>query len=113
LDPTLVDTENVTSGLSDDGMLIVNTEDKPEDFRKKKNITHKNIFTLDASKIALETIGKDIPNTPMLSALAKVSNLLPIDTLISYTEKKLGKKKKELLLGNISAIKRAYDEVIG
>ncbi|MEW6679558.1 MAG: 2-oxoacid:acceptor oxidoreductase family protein [bacterium] len=113
LDPTLVDTENVTSGLCENGMLIVNTEDKPEDFRKKKNITHKNIFTLDASKIALETMGKDIPNTPMLSALAKVSNLLPIDTLISYTEKKLGKKKKELLLGNISAIKRAYDEVIG
>jgi len=111
LDPTLVLSENVTSGLSDDGILIVNTKDSPRDFRIKKNITRHRLFTIDASGISLETIGRDIPNTPMLSALAKVSGLLPLDVLISYTEKKLGKKKKELLSGNISAIKRAYNEV--
>lgn len=112
LDPTLV-SENVTQGLPADGMLIINTEDSPEDFRKKKNIDKGRVFTVDASKISLKTIGKDIPNTPMLSALAKVSGLLPIDTLISYTEKKLGKKKKELVTGNIEAIKMAYNEVRG
>ncbi len=111
LDPTLTDTENVTSGIPNDGTIIVNTKDSPPDFKKRKDITIGRVFTVDASKIALETIGKDIPNTPMLSALAKVSSLLPIDTLISYTEKKLGKKKKELLAGNIEAIKRAYNEV--
>ncbi|MEW6102665.1 MAG: 2-oxoacid:acceptor oxidoreductase family protein [bacterium] len=113
LDPTLIDTENVTSGLCEDGMLIVNTGDSPSDFKVKKNIAHKNLFTVDASKISIETMKKNIPNTPMLSALAKVSSLLPITTLISYTEKKLGKKKKEMLEGNIEAIKRAYNEVIG
>lgn len=111
LDPSLVDTENVTKGLSPDGMLIVNTEDTPSDFRKKKNIKDYRIFTLAASKISLKTMGKDIPNTPMLSALAKVSGLIPLDTLIAYTEKKL-EKKKELLKGNIEAIKMAYNEVM-
>lgn len=112
LDPTLVDTEDVLKGLHEDGMLIVNTEDSPADFRKKKNIKQGRIFTIDASKIALKTIKKDIPNTPMLAALAKASGLISLDTLISYTKKKLGAKKGALLEGNIEAIKMAYNEVM-
>ncbi|HAW50493.1 TPA: pyruvate synthase [bacterium] len=113
LDPTLVDTADVTSGMPDDGILLVNTESMPPDFRKEKKIEKGKIFTVDASKIAIETIGRDIPNTPMLSALARVSGLIDQERLISYTEKKLGKKKQDLIKGNIEAIKRAYNEVKG
>lgn len=112
LDSTLVDTEDVLKGIQKGGMLIINTADTPADFRKKKDIKDCRIFTIDASKIALATIKKDIPNTPMLSALARVSGLLSLDMLISYTEKKLGNKKRDLLEGNIQAIKRAYNEVM-
>lgn len=111
LDPTLVEGENVIKGLRSDGILIVNTEESPAFFRKNKDIKVGKIFTVDASKISLDTIGRDIPNTPMLSALARVSGLLPLDILILYTEKKLS-KKKELVKGNIEAIKRAYNEVM-
>ncbi|MBU1262774.1 2-oxoacid:acceptor oxidoreductase family protein [bacterium] len=116
LDPTLCSAIDVTAGLRENGRLLVNTEKRPEDFRKERGFSTKAIFTVDASKIAIETIGKNIPNTPMLGALIKVSGVIPIATIISYTEKKMTEKfkdKPEVIKGNLEAIKRAYDEVVG
>ncbi|MEK9149858.1 MAG: 2-oxoacid:acceptor oxidoreductase family protein [Candidatus Desantisbacteria bacterium] len=116
LDPTLCSAIDVAAGLVENGSLLVNTEKKPEDFRKEMGLSTKAIFTIDASKIAMETIGKNIPNTPMLGALIKVSEVIPLATIISYTEKKMAKKfkdKPEIIKGNLEAIKRAYDEVRG
>jgi len=114
LDPTLCSAIDVSAGLTCDGRLLVNTSETPEEFRKKMGLEAKEIFTVDASKIALATIGKNIPNTPMLGALIKVSGVIPLSTIISYTEKKMAKKfkdKPEVIKGNLEAIKRAYDEV--
>ncbi|MCS7181141.1 MAG: 2-oxoacid:acceptor oxidoreductase family protein, partial [bacterium] len=75
-----------------------------------------NVYTVDASKIALETIGRDIPNTPMMGALIKVTGILTLDELLKDTEKKLQVKfrnKPEVIEGNLKAIERAYNEVKG
>ncbi len=114
LDTTLIKTVDVTSGLPSDGSLIINTSKSPSDIRKELNITGRKIFTVDASKISVETIGKDIPNTPLLGALIKATNLLDFDHMLEDTKKKLEKKfksKPEVIEGNLQAIKRAYDEV--
>ena len=113
LDITLIKTVDVTNGLPQDGVLIINTAKSPSEIRKELNISGRKIFTVDASKIALETIKKDIPNTPLLGALIKATNMLAIDELLADTRKKLEKKfksKPEIIEGNITAIKRAYEE---
>ena len=115
LDPTLTVKANVTSGLPKDGKLIVNTDKTPEDFKKEMNINKDvDVYVIDASKISKETIGREIPNTPMLGALVKITGIMEIDKLLKDIEKKLKVKfasKPEVIKGNLEAIKRAYKEV--
>ncbi len=114
LDATLMGKVDVVAGLSKDGKLIVNSPDPPAEIRHKLGLSGAKVFTVDASKISLETIGRDIPNTPMLGALVKVTGLLPFEKMLKDTEAKLKKKfasKPEVVEGNIRAIRRAYQEV--
>ncbi|MBU1026306.1 MAG: 2-oxoacid:acceptor oxidoreductase family protein [Candidatus Margulisbacteria bacterium] len=116
LDPTLMGSVDVAHGLLADGSLIVNTSKSPQEIRKEANIKGAKIFTVDASAIAIDKIGRNIPNTPMLGALVKVSGLLDFNEMIKNTEEKLKKKfahKPEIIKGNIEAVKTAHDSVKG
>ena len=115
LDPTLMESIDVTEGMSDGSVLIVNTDKSPQDARAGcKAKASIKIFTVDASKISKETIGRDIPNTPMLGALIKATGILNFKEMLEDTKHKLEKKfksKPEVIEGNIKAIERAYSEV--
>ena len=116
LDQTLMGKVDVTDGLPTDGVLIVNSCLTPAEIRKQLNFKNGKVFSVDASGISKETIGREIPNTPMLGALIKVTGLLDFKSMLEDTEKKLTKKfasKPEVIKGNMEAIKRAYDEVKG
>ena len=116
LDPTLMATVDVAKGLPKDGSLIVNTPKTPAEIRQEIKLKDAKIFTVDASAIAKDKIGRDIPNTPMLGALIKVSGLLNFDAMLKNTEVKLKKKfahKPEVISGNLEAIKAAHDSVKG
>jgi len=114
LDPTLMGKVDVMAGLPKDGSVIINSADPPAEIRHKYNISGGKVYTVAASKISRETIGRDIPNTPMLGALTKVTGLLPFDKMVKNVEVKLKKKfasKLEVVEGNLTAIRRAYQEV--
>jgi len=114
LDPTLISVEDLTDGLKPNGAVIVNTSDSPAAMRKRLGITHGKVYTLDATKIAIETIGRPIPNTPMIGALIKVSGAMQLDTVFHDIKKKFLKKLGERgVQGNIQAVQRAYEEVQG
>ncbi|MFA5033584.1 MAG: 2-oxoacid:acceptor oxidoreductase family protein [bacterium] len=114
LDPTLMETQPVTEGLKADGIILVNTNASADSLRQKLKLTNQKICTVDASGISRELLGKELPNTPMLGALVRVTDVIGIDDLIKFVEKTLGKKfrgKPEVIKGNIDSIRRAYDEV--
>lgn len=115
LDPTLIDSIDVAEGVQDGGTIIVNTDKLAADVRKWLKVPGGiKVFTVDASRISVETIGRDIPNTPMLGALIKATGLLDFKEMLEDTKKKLEKKfksKPEVIEGNIKAIERAYSEV--
>ncbi len=115
LDPTLMDSVDVTEGLPDGGTIIINTAQSPAELKKTANISSNiKVYTVDASAISKETIGRDIPNTPMIGALIKTTGILDFKELVEDTRKKLEKKfksKPELIEGNMKAIERAYNEV--
>lgn len=112
IDPTLLETINVTEGLPEDGILLVNTNLTPSEIRKKLNFNKGRVCTVDATKIALETIGLPLPNTSILGALVKVTNLIKLEDLEEKIKekflKKIGEKKTQ---GNIDSVRRAYNEV--
>lgn len=113
IDPTLLDSVDVTEGLDDDGTLIVNSKHTPEEIRKKTNFRKGKVATVDATKISLEILGIPMPNTPMLGALLKVNGLVDMEMLEKQVRDKFLKKiGEEKTNANIAAIKRAYEEVI-
>ncbi|MDP6685607.1 MAG: 2-oxoacid:acceptor oxidoreductase family protein [Candidatus Omnitrophota bacterium] len=112
IDPSLLLSIDVTEGLGDDGVLLVNTDKSPEEIRKKINLSKGKVGTVDATKIALETLKLPMPNMPMLGALLKVKDLVSIEQLSERVKAKFLKKIGEVkTFANIEGIKRAYNEV--
>ncbi|MDP2232468.1 MAG: 2-oxoacid:acceptor oxidoreductase family protein, partial [Actinomycetota bacterium] len=113
LDESLLPIVDVVRGLTDDGAVIVNTCSPPEQLRAalKLPVTGK-VASIDASTIAMETLERDMPNTPMIGALAKVTGLFTLDQVRDHVAKSFGKKfAQEVVDANLAAVTRAYEEV--
>ena len=112
MDPTLIGAIDVIEGLGDNGILLVNTDKSPEEIRKVVNFTKGKVGTVDATKIALETLKLPMPNMPMLGALLKVNSLVSIDQLSERVKAKFLKKiGEEKTNANLEGIRKAYNEV--
>lgn len=113
LDTTLVSSceitlEEVLEGLKPDGNFLVNTSQKS--LKIADNL--KNIFTIDASKIAVEEIGRDIPNVPILGALVKISELSDLKEFLPRLEAYLSHSLPEkIVAGNLKAFERGFNKV--
>ena len=114
VDDTLLESVDVTSGLKEDGAILINTT-KPAEVLKKELKGYKgDIYTLDARKISLETLGKYFPNTPMLAGIVKISGIMTDDELIEDMKgsfKHKFAKKPEVIDGNMKALEMALKEV--
>ena len=112
IDPTLIKAIDVTEGLGEDGVLLVNTDKSPEHIRKELNFKKGKVGTVDATKISLETLKIPMPNMPMLGALLKINVFVSIEDLSERVQAKFLKKiGEEKTNANIEGIKRAYNEV--
>lgn len=113
VDATLIDAVNVTEGALEDTIFVVNTKHDPKGIRKRLGASKgQKVFTLDASKIAMDCIGRALPNSPMLAAVCKVSGLVGLDHLLEDVKKSFGKKfSQKIIDGNIEAVKRGFEEV--
>jgi len=112
IDPTLLDSIDVTEGLKEDGVILVNSDQDPKVIREKLKFKHGKVATVNATKISLETLGIPMPNTPMLGALLKVNEIVSMDVVINQVKKKFLKKiGEEKTNANLEGIKRAYSEV--
>jgi len=113
VDTTLVDSIDVTEGASEEAIFIVNTSLPPEKMRERLKLKDtQKIFTVDATKIALDTIGRPLPNSCMLGALAKASKLVDIETLLEDVKGSFGSKFSEkIITANLEATRRGYEEV--
>jgi len=109
LDPTLLKNPNTIVGIKEDGVIIINTEKKVQEIKSNLGVNNK-IITVPASKISLDILGKNIPNTVMLGALVKALDLefkelqkgLKTRLLIKF------RKKSEYIKKNLKAIEQAY-----
>ena len=114
VDDTLLESVDVTSGLKEDGAILINTT-KPADVLRKELKGYKgDVYTLDARKISLETLGRYFPNTPMLAGIVKVSGIMTNEELIEDMKgsfKHKFAKKPEVIDGNMKALEMALKEV--
>jgi 2-oxoacid:acceptor oxidoreductase gamma subunit (pyruvate/2-ketoisovalerate family) len=105
LDPTVMSAVDVTAGLKDGGLVVVNTSKSKKELAEEFGITAK-LATVDADGIANEEIGRPITNTTMMGALVKAIGLVELDSLAKQIEKRFpGVAEK-----NVKAMRRAYEE---
>ncbi|MFX1590215.1 MAG: 2-oxoacid:acceptor oxidoreductase family protein [Promethearchaeota archaeon] len=107
LDPSLLGEIDVTSGLAKGGWLIVNTSLDQVSIQTTVGRKDINIATIDATRIALDVLGRNITNTIILGALIRVSHLFTLEELSDAIMRRF---KGEIAGKNIEAIKQAIEE---
>jgi pyruvate ferredoxin oxidoreductase gamma subunit len=113
LDESLLPIVDVTEGLKPDGFIIVNTCTPAADVKRALKVADTvTVATVDASGIAVDTIKRDIPNTPIVGALMKVTGVIDVEVFKGLLAKNLSKKfGQEMIDANFAAVDRAYKEV--
>ncbi|MBQ9691162.1 MAG: 2-oxoacid:acceptor oxidoreductase family protein [Eggerthellaceae bacterium] len=113
VDDTLLGNPELTQGITDDGIIILNTVMSPAEAREKLNVADNiQVATIDASGIALDTIKRNIPNTPIVGALAKATGLIELEALKQRLVMSFGKKfSQEIIDANLESADRGYGEV--
>jgi pyruvate ferredoxin oxidoreductase gamma subunit len=114
LDETLLAIVDVLEGLDTHGLLLLNTAKDAQSVRTELKVPATiRVAVVDASGIALDTIGRDIPNTPVVGALAQITKVVSVDALKENLVKDFGKKfSQEVVDANLASVDRAAKEVI-
>ena len=114
VDDTLIESVDVTAGLKPEGAVVINTT-KGKDYIEKALHGYKGgIYTIDAKKVSMETLGKYFPNTPMLASIVKVAGIMDEKDFLEDMKgsfKHKFSKKPEVIEGNMKALELALKEV--
>lgn len=102
LDHTL-DNEACLKGLKENGKLIVNSE--------KPHPKFPNAVFIDATKVALDTIGRPIPNIAVLGAFIRITGMLSLEKLKDAIREEMAGSHPEAIAGNIKACELCYNMV--
>ncbi|MDD3303684.1 MAG: 2-oxoacid:acceptor oxidoreductase family protein [Clostridia bacterium] len=116
VDDTLIGPVEVTKGLKASGAILINTDKSIEEIKKSLNGYQGKIYTIDASKISRDCLKANYPNTALLSAIVKITNIMTKEELLKDMEESFKHKfvrKPEVVAPNMDAVKRAFDEVVG
>ena len=102
-DSFLIGAVPVLDGIKPDGLILVNSDQAPEDLNIK---TTARVETIPATEIALEIIGRPIPNAIMIGAFCAITGLVSIDAVQEAIMEKFPGRVGE---NNVAALERAVE----
>ena len=114
VDDTLLEAVDVTSGFKQSGAIVINTTKDANELKPLLKGYSGKIFAIDARKVSEETLGRYFPNTPMLAAIVKVSNIMSEDEFLESMRTSFAHKfakKPDVIDGNMKALELALKEV--
>jgi 2-oxoacid:acceptor oxidoreductase gamma subunit (pyruvate/2-ketoisovalerate family)/2-oxoacid:acceptor oxidoreductase delta subunit (pyruvate/2-ketoisovalerate family) len=103
LDPLLGKTVAVTEGLKKGGLVLIN---HPRGGLETGIGGPFKVATVDATKVAMETLGRPITNTAILGAFAKITGMVSLKSLEETARHQWSGRIAEQ---NINAMKKAYE----
>ncbi len=105
IDPGLLKLPTLFTGLKPEGVLILNSS---QPFKSQPNDNLKIGGVVNATQIAVDEIGRDIPNTCLLGAFAAATRWLDLQSLLSCLGDYL---RGDILQRNLRSAERGYREV--
>lgn len=107
-DASLLENTDISFGATKKTLFIINSAKTPNFKHQSFKPTEKMVRTIDATKIAMEIIGKNITNTVILGVLAR-EQIINIKTLIEAIGAKFA-NKPEQIAKNVKAITYVYEQ---
>lgn len=104
-DQTLLHEQGLTDGLLPSGGILLNSNRSSDESTAQIG---KPTITLPATSMALETVGMNVPNVPLLSAFLSLTDMMPHSSLIHALERRF---KGEVLEKNKQLVKLATNKV--
>lgn len=112
LDAGLVGPVEMHERLEAGGLFLANTPAAPEKLQEMLGLEAYRVSTLDATGIAREHLGEDLPNAAVLGALVKVTGLVEVWTVERQIKSEFGfVMSEEQVMGNVRALHRGYRDV--
>ncbi|MHB1393035.1 MAG: 2-oxoacid:acceptor oxidoreductase family protein [Clostridia bacterium] len=103
LDPTIMNAVDVFEGMKEDSTIILNTAQDISSLNIPAKV--KKVAAIDATKIALDLLGRPITNTVMLGAFVKASGLVSLDRVLEKIEELWGEKNREAAIKGFEEVK--------
>ena len=82
VDDTLLESVDVTKGLKEKGAILINTSKNVKEIKKILKGYKGKVYTLDATKISLDCLKANFPNTAMLAGIIKITKVMTRDELL-------------------------------
>jgi pyruvate ferredoxin oxidoreductase gamma subunit len=105
-DATLLEVVDVASGIKEEGIILINSEFSPDTLELD---TKAKIMTVDATKVALDIIGRPIVNTVLLGAFAGATGEIRPESIENAVKERFPGKVGEK---NAEAIQKAYEIIM-
>lgn len=106
-DPTLLRSQPVLAGLKDGGLVVLNAEGVPDERDESLHWV-----VLPASRIGQETLGRPLPNTVLLGAVAAATGWVSLEALQRAIGQQFAGKGEDVVAGNVEALRRGYQTVV-
>ncbi len=116
LDPTVIGPVKVDAGIKQGGMIIANYPKSAEELRSEhfKDLDSSiKLVTINATKMAMDVLGRPITNTAMVGAFAGVTKLIKLQTLKETIMEWFEEKGEDIAKKNAELVEIAYKEVEG
>jgi pyruvate ferredoxin oxidoreductase gamma subunit len=111
-DPTLLNQVDVFSGLDRGGYMLINTIRSFDELGISEFISDfepEHLCTVPATELALEHVGRPVPNAALLGGFAAISGRVSIDSVCAAIRERFGGRVGE---GNARAATEAYQHVL-
>jgi pyruvate ferredoxin oxidoreductase gamma subunit len=98
-DPTLLHLPGVLDGLADHGYLLVNSASSPETLGLSllvPRLEQRRIVTVPANEVARRVLGRPLPNTVLLGALAGLTGVVTLEALQEAIRERFGETAGDL-----------------
>lgn len=115
VDETLTSTVDIRSGLKPGGRIVINSKRKPGLIAAEFAGFEGEIYAVDAADISFRNLGKNLPNTPLLSVVARLTGTISEEEFFEAMEGAFRGKfasKPEVVAGNMRALREAWNGAV-
>ena len=109
-DPTLLRAGGILDGLADEGVVIVNSSRTPTELAGAglRLRTGQRLVTVPATELSRDLLGRPLPNTALLGAVAAVAGVVSLDAVRGAIRQRFASRSEDVVAANVQLAEEAH-----